>query len=74
LFKSDRENLISEIKALDLEELAGEVLKNSHNSKEAVGKETYNQMAEENIKLKKEIMLLEKEMERFRLGSGSLMT
>lgn len=31
-------------------------------------------MAEENIKLKKEIMLLEKEMERFRLGSGSLMT
>ena len=65
LFKSDKENLINELKGLDLEELANDIKGGNKTNKDMVNKELYNQLFDENIKLKKEIVLLEKEAECF---------
>jgi hypothetical protein len=52
LFKSDKENLINELKNIDLDELASEI-KGGKTAKDTVNKELYNQLFDENIKLKK---------------------
>lgn len=61
LFKSDRENLINEIRNLDLDELANEIRVTGGKegkSKDNVPREVHEQLSDENMKLKKEIVLL----------------
>ncbi len=72
LFKSDKENLLNELKILDLEELANEIKGGNKTNKDMVTKDLYNQLFDENIKLKKEIVLLEKEAECFHTSNNSL--